>query len=243
MAAEASASLKGFRKGIRSLYTTEHYSDLAIVCRKDTYEVQKAVICPRSAVFAKALRGPGKESEEVEIDLSVEDPKMLERMICFFYHLDYLPTSPNSFLQRHSGQKKEYISGMCPCVSSLEEHDIDLAWRRGTFCVNHTAHNVLKIHALMYAMGDKYGCSDLKIIARAKFEAFLDCSSGCSEVARVIPIVFGTTPDSDLGLRNLIVEEIVKKDYLAFEAMENAVGKTDGLPLAILKAMNSHSIK
>ncbi|KAF2807275.1 uncharacterized protein BDZ99DRAFT_573142 [Mytilinidion resinicola] len=226
MAAKGSETLEGFRKGGRRLYISEHYSDLTIVCRNGIYKIQKAVICPRSAFFATALRGLGRETEEVEIDLSIEDPKMVERMICFFYNLDYLPKSPNSPLQKYS------------------KRDIDLGWARGTFCINHITENVLKIHALMYAMGDKYGCSDLKITARAKFEAFLECSSsGCSGLVDVIPVVFGTTPDSDLALRDLIVEEIVSKDYLTFDIVEDVVGKTDGFPYAILKAMNLRQSK
>ncbi|KAF2807276.1 uncharacterized protein BDZ99DRAFT_368734, partial [Mytilinidion resinicola] len=176
------------------LYKSDLFSDLTIICGSNPSPVHQAVICPRSDYFAAALRFPGKEAEEGKIDLSVEDPEMVERMIYYFYHLDYLPTSYN----RRPNQ------------------------------------GVLEIHAQMYAMADKYQISEMKDLAKAKFEAAMRFHGGYKLLPHVVPIVFTTTPDSDAQLRNLVARAIALDNLLRLKSFRGAVEKIDGLSLAVL---------
>ena len=59
-------------------------------------------------------------------------------------------------------------------------------------------------HVMMYAMGDEYDLPDLKQEAWCNFEnAMVLDREGALEL---IPIIYTTTPDSDRGLRDLVVE-------------------------------------
>ena len=67
----------------------------------------------------------------------------------------------------------------------------------------------LHTHAQMYAIGDEYDIHDLKEEALWKFEKAMEANKGLSDeltyVIKVIPTVYETTPDSDRGLRDLVV--------------------------------------
>lgn len=65
----------------------------------------------------------------------------------------------------------------------------------------------LDTNVKMYAMGEKYGIAGLKQLALNKFEVAFDCvkARDLGEFLFVIPDVYSSTPDTDDGLRNLVV--------------------------------------
>ena len=67
----------------------------------------------------------------------------------------------------------------------------------------------LHTHAKMYAMGDQYDIRDLKDEALWKFEKAIEAKKEHSDelpyLVAVIPTVYATTPDSDRGLRDVVV--------------------------------------
>ena len=67
----------------------------------------------------------------------------------------------------------------------------------------------LHTHAKMYAMGDQYDIRDLKAEALWKFKKAVAAKKGHSDeisyLVEVIPTVYATTPDSDRGLRDAVV--------------------------------------
>ena len=64
-------------------------------------------------------------------------------------------------------------------------------------------------HAQMYALGDEYDIQDLREEALWKFEQAIKAKKGRSDefpyLLDVIATVYATTPDSDRGLRDVVV--------------------------------------
>ena len=67
----------------------------------------------------------------------------------------------------------------------------------------------LHTHVTMYAMGDRYDIEDLKEEALWKFKKAIEAKKGQVDefpyFVEVIPTVYATTPDSDRGLRDIVV--------------------------------------
>lgn len=84
----------------------------------------------------------------------------------------------------------------------------------------------LHTHAQMYALGNEYDIHDLKEEALWKFKKALEAKKGLrdelTDLIQVIPTVYETTPDSDRGLRDVVVAFGVKnlkqmQDMLEFK--------------------------
>ncbi|KAG8168607.1 hypothetical protein KVR01_001356 [Diaporthe batatas] len=82
-------------KSNEKLYSTHEFSDLTILCLGRTHHVHKAIVCPRSRFLKnECLRSPQRQStDNAVIELLEADPKALDAVIHFFYHLDY-PSEP-----------------------------------------------------------------------------------------------------------------------------------------------------
>ncbi|KAF4541212.1 BTB/POZ domain containing protein [Lasiodiplodia theobromae] len=81
---------------LRRLFNSPQYSDLKISSGDGTvYHVHKSIVCTQSEFFANACNlEPGfKESQDGVIDLTHEDPRMVEVVLTFFYHHDYYRSS------------------------------------------------------------------------------------------------------------------------------------------------------
>ncbi|EUC29999.1 hypothetical protein COCCADRAFT_39729 [Bipolaris zeicola 26-R-13] len=80
------------------------YSDLTIKCGNDVHKVHKMILCTQSDFFAGAVRFPGKESEQSNIDLPEDEPAIIKLIMGYFYTGDYkcdpqdLPDFPSSFV-------------------------------------------------------------------------------------------------------------------------------------------------
>ena len=73
----------------------------------------------------------------------------------------------------------------------------------------------LHVHAQMYSLGDKYDLPGLKNEAVRRFKEDVkipgDRKSETLTLLSVVPTVYTTTPDSDRGLRNLLVQHIFER--------------------------------
>jgi hypothetical protein len=78
---------------MKNLLTTGEYSDFEIVCEGKTFKVHKAIICPRSEYFKKAVSF-GKEAEENKITLQEDEVEMIEYMLQYLYEGDYTLPAP-----------------------------------------------------------------------------------------------------------------------------------------------------
>ncbi|KAG9674738.1 hypothetical protein KCU99_g4228, partial [Aureobasidium melanogenum] len=193
--------IKMLLKATADLQESSDYSDLTITCGTDVYRVHKAIVCSQSEFFRLACRtgvdpkGDFKEGktgvvdiparntkdglEEVDWDMDAEDPKAVKLMIHYLYHLDYLEVETAKVKADPSpGVSKDYTAN----------------------------DGILIYHAMMYAMGDKYGIYGLKALAREKFqEAWKFTAAG---LVKAIKIAYASTMESDIGLCEIIINNL-----------------------------------
>ncbi|KAI1160436.1 BTB/POZ protein [Nemania serpens] len=162
---------------VKRLHSNGDYSDLTIVCDGKHYRVHKCIICPRSDFFAAACRGGFKEAREGKISLPDDDPKAVDLMIWYFYHLDYEVHGAGGA----TGQ-------LPPGMSSIAVIDSELM-----------------VHAKVYALAEKYLIGSLKSLALEKFkrQAFKDWSK--DSFLEAAQAVYELTMESDTELRGAVV--------------------------------------
>lgn len=93
-----SGSLDGkalLNASIKNLLASGQYSDFEIVCQGKSFKVHKAIICPRSEYFKRAVTF-GKEAEENKIDLQEDEAEIIGYMLQYLYEGDYTLPSASS---------------------------------------------------------------------------------------------------------------------------------------------------
>jgi hypothetical protein len=95
----------------------------------------------------------------------------------------------------------------------------------------------LSIHAQMYALAEKYGIHDLKDLARDKFEEAASKQWNGSGFPLAVQIVYTSTPESDHGLRDVVVDTLGRHRQLLEKAeVEALVMEINGLAFGLLKS-------
>ncbi|KAJ9129702.1 hypothetical protein NKR23_g12480 [Pleurostoma richardsiae] len=165
----------------KKIYSSGEYSNLTITCNGKRFQVHRAIVCPRSEFFAAALRQGFKEAGEGTIDLSSDDLHTVEIMIQYFYCLDYDVFSQGQ--QPDNGNNKLQV---------LEKSRPPL----------------LSTHAKVYAIGEKYLIGGLKALALRKFNAAITTHWARDDFLEAVREAYGSTPDTDRGLRNSVIAAI-----------------------------------
>ncbi|ERF77169.1 hypothetical protein EPUS_06449 [Endocarpon pusillum Z07020] len=102
---------------------------------------------------------------------------------------------------------------------------------------NSSKNSELNVHAQMYALADKYGIHDLKDLAREKFAAVASNEWDGKGFPVAVNTVYATTPESDYGLRNVVVDTLSEhRELLNKPEMEALVKEVNGLAFGLLKA-------
>ncbi|KAM0737909.1 hypothetical protein ACQRIT_007913 [Beauveria bassiana] len=73
------------------LLKSGQFSDLALVCRDQEFNVHKAVVCAQSQVLAAAIREPFQASKTGKIVIEEYDTNTVEQLVEFLYTGDYKP--------------------------------------------------------------------------------------------------------------------------------------------------------
>ncbi|KAF2868103.1 hypothetical protein BDV95DRAFT_580259 [Massariosphaeria phaeospora] len=108
---------------------------------------------------------------------------------------------------------------------------------RGQYTVQ--AANPLTIHATMYALADKYQIAGLAKSAGAKFKSCMQDHWDSEDFINAVQIAYTSTPDTDRGLRDVIVQAMkdwFKLDVTAMEGAEDKLGTMDELSFLLLKS-------
>lgn len=93
------------------------------------------------------------------------------------------------------------------------------------------------IHAKVYALADKYGIHDLKDVARAKFSEAASRDWDSSSFPRAIQTVYSSTPESNQGLRDIVVSTISQhKELLERTEVETLAKEINALAFGLLQA-------
>ncbi|KAF2104074.1 hypothetical protein NA57DRAFT_50920 [Rhizodiscina lignyota] len=218
---------------LERLYASSRYTDLIIKCADRTYRVHKAVLCSRSEFFSKACEPGFKEGSSGEILLKTDEndilyddyPLLVQYMIDYIYRLDYLPHEPVKLsdirlgkkcrVELNKGQIVEYPYGTTYWDQGVRK-------RAGTpdlidDTVPETAETDPVTHAEMYVMGDYYDLTGLKATALMKFKEAATLHWNTPRFAEAVYIVLTTTIESDMGLRDIVIETLSKHKELRKE--------------------------
>ena len=133
-----------------------------------------------------------------------DDPQTMKRMITYLYTLEYsdegvanVPAEAVAMSESpspHSPGKTSITSeeeGTVPGASS------DCATPHGSKMMN---------NVLVYAVAEKYHISELKELAKCKFQTLASSKWPLDDFDAVVEAVFSTTPDKDMGLRQIILD-------------------------------------
>ncbi|KAK3166703.1 hypothetical protein OEA41_009828 [Lepraria neglecta] len=185
-------------------------ANLTLICGDITIKVHSFVLEIRSKFFSVACSGPWKEAKTRETSLPDNDPFMVRRMLDHAYMRLYPETKSPS------------------CSPEKEEA---------------TYMSKLSTYVQMYALGEKYGMEGLKEEAAWRFQENLKPLRLRSELPgmlEVVPAIYTTTPESDRGLRDHVVNICASgwkliKTVPEFKAIalrsQNSPGFSDGMSL------------
>ncbi|KAI1011370.1 hypothetical protein LB504_002151 [Fusarium proliferatum] len=74
---------------LSTLFHSEKFSDMIIVCGGRQFKTHRAVVCTQSPFFDKAMSGNYKESMSRFVELPEDDPDVVERFLEFLYTGNY----------------------------------------------------------------------------------------------------------------------------------------------------------
>ncbi|KAK3896388.1 speckle-type POZ protein-like B, partial [Staphylotrichum tortipilum] len=71
--------------GISALFGSEKFSDMTIRCGGREFKAHRAIVCPQSRFFDRALTGGFAEAATGIVDLPEDDPEVVQRFLEFLY--------------------------------------------------------------------------------------------------------------------------------------------------------------
>lgn len=177
--------------------------DLVIVCGSKTWRTQKALACAHSGFFELACKkgfahnfirngkglfnrlfGWGDQANETidAVDLSDDDPVLIEHMMSYFYTLNWEAT-PFVEACAHEGQEHSYRIKQCRLYPA-------------------------KLSIAMHAFAEKYDMQGLKKMAVARFEASRWRRLKAQEQLELTEDVYANTREVD-HLRKIVRERAI----------------------------------
>ncbi|KAM4065565.1 BTB/POZ domain-containing protein [Hirsutella rhossiliensis] len=195
---------------LAKLYNLGTYSDFTITCGSAEYRVHKAIVCPRSRFFAAACNDAFQEGHNGVVNLPEDDPRIVRLMVYFFYHLTY------------------------PAVSL---DDADTAAARQHAFLEKVHH--LRVHAMVYALAEKYSVDGLKDLAMRKFEQEVGKHWDSDDFIQAAEYAYTSTVEGDRGLRNLVVKTFEEHhSLLRKEDAKAMVKRVESLAYDLLMAFH-----
>lgn len=82
--------LKPLLEGLKSLSKSAEHADLTITCKGQRWSVHKLCLVTQSDFFRKSLSGRFREGQEGTIHLNDDDPIVIESLIHYLYHFEYV---------------------------------------------------------------------------------------------------------------------------------------------------------
>lgn len=147
----------------------------------------------------------------------IADPEIVSHLIYYMYHFDYLPATTAHSAEGQSTKRRKTLSDFLNGTPVPEYADP-------------------VTHALMYAVADFYGVSGLKYVAREKYAATMKEHVDHPHCADSISIVYSMTPESDRGLRDIVLQHLGSSlNRLADPALNATVREVKGLAFELLE--------
>jgi len=175
-----------------------------------------------------------------------DDPDTVQRMLSYLYTQNYEDgEAPDA--EDNEGQSAEATFGPCsegPCVESgmartgiqaetepsTKQHDT--VFNIDPSAPIHVKRSAQLNNVLTYAIAEKYNVAGLKDISRSKFVS-RKWSNWSHELPTVVKTVYESTPSSDRGLRDAVIEVCVEQGRLLLDNEEfgDVVGEIGAIGL------------
>ena len=100
-------------------------------------------------------------------------------------------------------------------------------------------------NTLVYSIADKYDIEGLKVLAKAKFEILARVAWSLQDYPAVVAKVFDTTPDTDMGLRDVVGLACADHidELLASETWGELLSNKGTIGRVIIKIVRQRSIE
>ena len=132
-----------------------------------------------------------------------DDPQTINRMLLYLYTLDY----PDEDVPHHRTDRVAVDNSLPPHqprkTSTTSEGETD----PGTTLKGTAPHDPrLMNNVLVYAVAEKYDIPELKELAKSRFQTLVRSKWPHDDFDAVIESIFSTTPDEDIGLRQIVLD-------------------------------------
>ncbi|KAF2139171.1 uncharacterized protein K452DRAFT_300717 [Aplosporella prunicola CBS 121167] len=221
MAVNDSPSTKGLTTSLTKYLQPGKFSDLKVRCSDDImYDVHKAIVCSQSRFFEQACNPAHtfKENATGVIELKNEDADAVRALLQFMYYCGYeTPSETGNPGDRSSAPSSSSSSK----INRANDFEFYTNWRKRKRAPATTSPSLTEMlfHAQMYGLSGFYGIDALAPYAKQRFEACVDERAGWKEArfARVVELVYATTPARNRGLRDMVVY-VCRRNYRALMA-------------------------
>lgn len=96
------------------------------------------------------------------------------------------------------------------------------------------------VNANLYALADKYGIPDLKLLAKTKFSTAAAQNWRSEAFVRAAGLAFKNTPSSDFGLRSIVIKTLIKHwELINYEEVQDLLDTGNGIAWQLVKVLLS----
>ena len=136
-----------------------------------------------------------------------DDPQTVKRMLFYLYTLDYPDNGIPDIQAEHVATGRStppHLQQKSP--TTMEEMTIMSANPEISKDATTTHDPRMMNNVLVYAIAEKYDIPDLKTLAKGKFQSLARSKWPHGDFYALAEAIFSTTPDSDMGLRQIVLD-------------------------------------
>ena len=129
-----------------------------------------------------------------------DDPQAVKRLLLYLYTLDYPEEDDSDVPVTMDHSHPPRLSSAATEVESI------LGTTSNSYDGPIPSDPRMMNNALVYAVAEKYDIPDLKDLAKSKFETLATSKWPHVDLYAVLETIFSTTPDGDMGLRQIVLD-------------------------------------
>ena len=168
-----------------------------------------------------------QEAKTATINMNDDDPQTLKRMLFYLYNLDYPDHEVPDIHAEHVGTGRLSPPHLKIPTSIDEATIVSANLESSEGAPTHDPRMMNNV--LVYAIAEKYDIPDLKALANGKFQSLARSKWPHDDFYILTEAVFSTTPDNDMGLRQVVLD-ICEKHFQDILRSEDRGAGILGIP-------------